>query len=315
MQEKNVPVLKSLIILLFLGFSIQLSAQKSEKIIDLLLNNKRSEALKLSKKLDDSKVEDYYLKQIILKENGEIANEFNYLEGLLTKPNFEPYLFASWHETFLFSDYESQGFSPLELKRFKEIQTPQLKDASLKSAYTYMKSIHAESVRDFDGQKQHVASISNIDNWEKVGPFENLNDSGLNITYAPENEATTSKGFDTNGNGFVNWYVAPKNPLSPYKDFLNHDEYGNKINYAQTFIQSDKEQRAVLNLGRGGIIKVFLNDVEILEDKEDVRTELDAHQIEVTLNAGSNRLLIFFDKPSIALPKSSSDCSARLFCA
>ncbi|MGJ8685054.1 MAG: transglutaminase domain-containing protein [Nonlabens sp.] len=292
MQGKKIVMLKSLIILLILGFSTQVSAQKSEKVIDLLLQNKRAEALKLSEKLDESDVENYYLKQIVLKENGDIANGFNYLEGLLTKPNFEPYLFASWHETFLFSEYESQGFSPLDLRRFKEIKTPEFKDSSLESAYTYMKSIHAEAVRDFDGQKELVASIKNINNWEHVGPFENLNDSGLNITYAPENEATTSTGFDTNGNGIVNWYVAPKNSMSPYKDFSNHDEYGNKINYAQTFIQSDKEQRAVLHLGRGGIIKVFLNDVEILEDKEDVRAELDAHQIEVTLNAGTNRLLI-----------------------
>lgn len=285
-------VLKSLMIVFLLGFSMQLSAQKSEKVIKLLLNNERADALKLVEKLDQSNVENYYLKQIVLKENGEIANGYNYLEGLLNKADFEPYLFASWHETFLFSDYESQGFAPLELRRLQEIKTPQLQNASLRDAYSYMQSIHAEVSRDFDKQKQLVASIKNIENWELVGPFENLNDSGLNITYAPENEATAANGFDTNGNGIVNWYVAPDNPLSPYKDFINHDEYGNKINYAQTFIQSDKEQRAVLQLGRGGIIKVFLNGVEILEDKEDVRTEIDAHQIEVTLNAGSNRLLI-----------------------
>ncbi|MBF4984739.1 tetratricopeptide repeat protein, partial [Nonlabens mediterrranea] len=292
MQKNNVTVIKSLLIIFILGFSLQVGAQKSEKVVKLLLNNERAEALKLVKKLDQSDVENYYLKQIVLKENGEIANGYNYLEGLTKKENFEPYLFASWHETFLFSDYESQGFAPLELRRLQEIATPEFQNASLRDAYFYMKSIHAEVSRDFEQQKQFVASIKNIENWELVGPFENLNDSGLNITYAPEEMATSTKGFDTNGNGIVNWYVAPDNPLSPYKDFINHDEYGNKINYAQTFIQSDKEQRAVLHLGRGGIIKVFLNDVEILEDKEDVRTEIDAHQIEVTLQAGTNRLLI-----------------------
>lgn len=292
MQKKKLRSFKSVMILLLIGFCLQVSGQKSEKVIELLLNNKRAEALKQSEKLDDNNTANYYLKQITLKENGQIGDSYNFLEGLITKPDFEPYLFAAWHENFLFNEYETQGFSPENLRRFAEINTPEFKNTTLRDAYTYMKGLHAQTIRDFEGQKKSVTAIKHIKNWELVGPFENLNDSGLNISYEPEDNASSSNGFDTNGNGIVNWYKAPFNPTSPYLDFYNHDEYGNKINYAQTFIQSDKEQRVVLHLGRGGIIKVYLNDVEILEDKEDVRTEIDSHQIEVTLNAGSNRLLL-----------------------
>lgn len=283
--------MKNLLLLLCLFIVTTITAQKPTKVSNLLFNNQRVEALKIAEKMNTDKVEDFMLQLMTKQDNGLLEVRYDAVEELLSKKDFEPYLFAFWKEPYIFNDYSNVGFSETKLDRIKSINTPDFDSPTVSAAFAYLKSFHLELNKDFEGQEQLIKSIPRVKNWEFVGPFENLNESGLNIDYKPETTAVSQKGFDTNGNGIINWYKNKSDKFSPYENFGNHDEYGNKINYAQTFIVSDKQQRVVFNIGRGGLIKVFINDQLILENKEDVQTAIDAHQIAVNLNEGVNRVL------------------------
>jgi hypothetical protein len=72
----------------------------------------------------------------------------------------------------------------------------------------------------------------------------------------------------------------------------NFNEFGEGINYAQTFFNLDSEQTLIFKLGTGKATKVWLNDVLIFEETEDYMTELDAYSIKVNVPKGNNRILI-----------------------
>ncbi|WP_431471687.1 tetratricopeptide repeat protein [Nonlabens sp. SCSIO 43208] len=257
-----------------------------------LLNNNRAKALTTSKKLKKNNIEEAFLRKLTETENGQIDNEYEFLESFIKLPGFEPYLYAGWDSNIFLGDYRDEGFSPAKLKVLKKIKALNTNDVTIRDGYKYVQSLVLNNLKEFDDRQDIKQSIPTVENWEFVGPFENLNESGMDIQYEPELQAVSANGFDTKGNGIVNWYKPNLIKDRPYFFFVNHDEYGDKVSYAQTFINSDKDQRVTMSLGRGGLIKVFVNDALAFESDEDVQTEMDANRFKVSLKKGVNRILI-----------------------
>ena len=287
-------ITKNLVIfclIIFSQFSVQ--SQNSNKAWDLLLNNKREEALKLvSQKHFVSDIKTLFTREIITNENGNLTPNPQFIEDAKTYPEFEQYLYAHWNQLYFFNEYISEGISQSTLKKITSIADYDFKDNTLKNAIFYLQLINFRHQHNWENYKQWGKKINALTNWEYCGVFENLNNSGLTISYEPENIADLNYLFDARNAGEVSWYKAPISNGDPYSFFTNHDEFGSGVNYAQTFIESPSEKRAILRIGAGGKIRVWLNDILVYEYDKDGITEMDAHNIEINLAKGSNRILL-----------------------
>ncbi len=282
----------SFALIVFNLFHTCLYAQNQDEIWQELLSNNREKALELVMTPGFEKdVETAILKQIVRMENGHLMSEKDFLTRFQQYPNYEHYLFAHWNNPYIFEDYLGSGFSKTLSDAITNMDSDRIESQGLKNSLIYLQAIAKRYENDWERYEQLSRSIPALDTWEYCGAFENLNESGLVTPYPPEEKAVSEKPFYARSNGYVSWYTPEDNP-EPYQFFSNHDEYGAGISYAQTFLQSDSAQRAYLRLGKSGIIRVWLNDVLIFEDTEDVVTEMDAHTIAVNLSKGNNRILV-----------------------
>ncbi|HAT63626.1 MAG TPA: hypothetical protein DCS66_03355, partial [Flavobacteriaceae bacterium] len=236
-------------------------------------------------------VETSLLRQIVRMENGLMLREDNFLKELSTYPNYENYLFAHWFFPYALGDYLDSGFNSYNVSSIKELDQKTMKNNTVRDGYVYYKSVVERYQNNWDTYLALNKKIESVTQWEYCGPFENLNNSGLDTQYPPETTAVTETPFNTRRNGSVNWYAA-KNSGEPYQFFLNHSELISGINYAQTFVDSAVDQRVNLKVGKGGIFQLFVNDVLVFENDKDRLTEMDAYTIAVNLKKGNNRLLV-----------------------
>lgn len=294
-MRTNTRTAFKLTLLFSLLFTFGLSAQKNSKIWDALLSNNREQALTLVEKINTSKsIENALTRAIVKEENGLLIREENFLNQATSYDDFENYLYAFWNDSFFFWDYLETGFYADNISAGKAIPLDIINNTTVKSGLQYYKAVLARYEKDWTGYKSSLQAINALKDWEYCGVFENINNSGMEAVYEPEYISDLGKLFDTQGNGKVGWYENPNNTQAKeaYGFFMNHREFGSGVNYAQTFVVSDTQQPVHLKVGYGGLLKVFVNDVLVVDNDKDVITELDAVTYEVTLNKGSNRILI-----------------------
>ncbi|MBJ2173724.1 DUF3857 domain-containing protein [Aureibaculum sp. A20] len=282
----------SIVILLL---SIAVNAQELELSQEWkqILNNERQEALNsYNKGTEVSNIESLLLKRIISLENGGLENDQEFLSEILKKNNYEYYLYAFWNKNFFFKNYLHSGFDSSTRGFLKQINTTTISTPTIKNAVNYLKAIVSREKRDFNTYQTYIDDIPALKRWQYCGVFENLNQSGLDVIYAPETTPYSELDFDANSNGKINWYTPKNIGKESYQFMSNHSEYGAGVHYAQTFITSEINQRVILKLGNSSAFKVWVNDVLILENTNDVNTDLDAYNIEFNLSKGVNRLLI-----------------------
>ncbi|WP_299361721.1 tetratricopeptide repeat protein [Winogradskyella sp.] len=278
--------------LLFFFSFLVVNAQSLDDIWDSLLQNKRNHALNLVSELNDNDdIESIILRKIIKTENGQLKFDINFVKSIISSKNFEYYLFALWNEPYFFNDYFENGFATEHSEIFESIDFSKVENTTLIGAITYLNGIVKRHNRDWDTFNDKIRSINSIKDWEYCGVFENLNMSGIDIVYPPENEPNLEVLFDAQSNGKTQWY---KNRYTSelYNIFSNHQEFGNGVHYAQTFIDSEEDQTVFLKLGKSGLVKVWLNDRLIIEKGERYVTEMDAYTYKVKLQKGVNRILV-----------------------
>jgi hypothetical protein len=229
---------------------------------------------------------------MVLNQNGIFKRVDSFYPAFIKQSGFENYLFALWNEQFIFKDYLKQSFDTSSLVSIDYFSKIDYKNHTVKAAVTYLNAIANRYKNDFSKYYKLDNNLNAVKEWQYCGVFENLNKSGLDVKYPPEEKAISKTPFNANSNGFVNWYIPKKNKNSSYQFFSNEKEFGRGVNYAQTFITSESDQTVYINLGIGSAAKLWLNDVLIFEESESHVTELDAHTIKVTIPKGSNRLLI-----------------------
>ncbi len=265
---------------------------KYEKHWEHLFKNERKEAMAAIRKSKDDEITDFLSKEIIKAENGNFTNPDGFISRLMEYPDFEYYLYALWTQNFFFDNYIESGFNNKNSKNIKDIDLGRIKDPTVLEAMKYLKSIVSRHTNDWAAYYRMNSEMASIKKWQFCGTFENLNGSGLDITYDPESKAYSEEDFNANSNGFINWYGNGDFQKEAYQFYTNHTEYGAGVNYAQTFINNPEDQRVVLRLGSSALVKVWVNDVPILENTNDGITDLDAYNVAFTLPKGENRLLI-----------------------
>ncbi|WP_439128742.1 transglutaminase domain-containing protein [Polaribacter sp.] len=284
-------------LLILFNFTV-INAQKiSENYSNLLLNNNTKEAFREFKKehknLDES-IELLITNEILRNENGLInGSSEGFVEKLKKFPNYQYYLYSFWNNPFVFDNYLKTGFHNINKNTIESFKVDDVNNKTIKYALQYLKAVKDRDAKNFASYKERISTIPVIKKWQFCGVFENLNKSGFDKAYEPESYAKADKDFNANSNGIIRWYTPNKLfTTESYQFYSNHSEYGYGVHYAQTFVTSNSVQRVQFRLGNSSAFKVWLNDVLIYENVNDLATDIDAYRVNVTLQKGVNRLLI-----------------------
>ncbi|MFG6687502.1 DUF3857 domain-containing protein [Mariniflexile sp. HNIBRBA6329] len=281
------------LIFLLVAFNIiQVGSQNMhEKFWEALLKNDRALAEKNLKSEKNKNIESLIANEILREEMGKFVEHLVFTSSFLQQPDFEYYLYGLWNKSYLFDVYLETGFDKRNKDVLEAVSQVSIKNQDVKDALSYLNSVVSRENNVWDKYFALNDSIQAIKNWQYCGVFENLNKSGLDKYYGPESIAYSKTPFDAKSNGLVNWYT-PKNTREAYQFFTNHESYGAGVNYAQTFISANEEQRAIIRIGCGSSFKLWLNDVLVFQNNEDVTTDLNAYKVMVTIPKGENRLLL-----------------------
>lgn len=283
---------KLTILLLVLYTSLCFSQSNYSNFWNELLSNNRENAGKELKKIKNNQTLEYLLSyEVLRKEQGRFKDNKEFLSNFLNQPDFEYYLYALWNEGFLFNSYLDKGFNDSNINKMREVAKSDISDISIKDALYYLESVLARKERNWDLYYSKNSDIKSLKNWQYCGVFENLNKSGLDRVYEPEINPISQQPFNAESNGKVNWYTS-NNSKEAYQFFVNHSEYGVGVNYAQTFIDVENDETLILRIGSSSAFKIWLNDVQVFENTQDVITELNSYNVKLTIPKGNNRLLI-----------------------
>ncbi|WP_100612969.1 transglutaminase domain-containing protein [Confluentibacter lentus] len=280
-----------LFFVLLFNVSLLLSQNNYDKFWDELLNNQRKSAGALLEKVKKDDIQSLVINEIFREETGFFTENNDFTDKFLLQEDFEYYLYALWNKSYVFDTYLETGFNLRNKGVLDKVLKTPIRNTDIKDALNYLSAVVNRENNDWKSYFALNDSINSIKDWQYCGVFENLNESGLDKVYDPELKAVSEIPFDAKSNGFVNWYSS-KNTKEAYQFFLNHMEYGAGVNYAQTFISAVKDEQVIIRIGSGSAFKMWLNDVLIYENPEDVITDLNAYKVKVTIPKGENRLLI-----------------------
>lgn len=278
-------------VLLILNIFLLKAQDSTIKFWDALLKNDRVLAEKILNKEKQETIEYVITNEIFREEIGQFVEHPEFLTSFLIKPEFENYLYCLWNKSFVFDNYIEIGLNNRNKQAIETVANTLIKNQDLFDAFKYLKSIKSREKGDWNSYFALNESLPAIKNWQYCGVFENLNGSGLDKFYEPEVKAISKEPFDAKSNGFVNWYKN-SNTKESYQFFTNHESYGSGVNYAQTFLYSPINQRVIIRIGSGSAFKLWLNDVLIYQNTEDVSTDLNGYKVAVTIPKGENRLLL-----------------------
>jgi len=281
----------TVLIVFLIQFNI--SGQNKEKIWNDLLQNKREEALKQTAKIKIKKadIEALVLKNIVNEQNGIFAIETDFNKAFSSKKDYDLFLFPLWNEKMFFKEYLKQEFDNEIIKNINYYYNKNVKNSTVNAGLTYLKAVSERHQNNFKVYNKYINDLHSVSKWQFCGVFENLNDSGMDTKYPPESIAFSEKDFNANSNGKINWFTAGYS-MDGYQFMRNHLEYGQGINYAQTFFTLPQEQTLYLKLGIGVPAKLWVNDILVFEETEKHITELDAHTIKIKVPKGNNRILV-----------------------
>lgn len=286
--------MKKRYLIIILIYSIAFCQTAEKKVWDLLLANKRVEARNLFNKEIKPKVDtnvDYLILDAMIDyELGVLSYDDSFVKKFIAVCKQKEYLYPIWYKPYVISNTTTEGFDDNTYKKIDILSSSPLFSDDM--MVNYFKAICDRKRKNYDGFKTHINKLNAIEDWQYCGVFENLNESGLDTEYEPENYANNDKLFDANSNGKVGWYIPKNRQNEGYHLYSNEAEYGEGIIYSQVFIESPSEKDIVLNFGSSSSIKIFLNDIEVYCNNESKRTDLNAYRLKLKLPKGMNRLLV-----------------------
>ena len=157
----------------------------------------------------------------------------------------------------------------------------------------------AEALRK-DGETVDIQKhFGFLPQWFIVGPFDNKDEKGFAVPYAPETEASISKGAD-----FADEYDGQLGKVQ-WKPLASEDDYGvidiakqlenhkGSLMYARTTWTSRGDQQVQIRLGTPNSWKLWVNGTLVFEREEYHRSsQMDQYSVPVSLKAGENFLLL-----------------------
>lgn len=167
-------------------------------------------------------------------------------------------------------------------------------------------AVHEDQVKtiaEFLRKQGHEVDIQRhfgfLPEWKIVGPFDNKEEKGFAVAYAPELELKDAGEPNLQGEydgqvGKVVWSSISTNDDFGVIDIAKQIEnYKGSVMYAATAWNSAREQHVEIRLGTPNSWKLWLNGKLVFEREEYHRSsQMDQYRVPVTLQAGRNTLML-----------------------
>ncbi|MCK7555164.1 hypothetical protein MKQ70_09155 [Chitinophaga sedimenti] len=202
----------------------------------------------------------------------------------------DAYLYAFWFSDAIMGDYGKKKGKQLE--NLAAMANGEKYHGSIRAAANYAKAMHHLCAYRPDTAEYHFRNIGAIENWQFVGPFDNIAGSGFDKDYPPVSTPVSAEGFKSSNKNMVNWFTPLRSTNQGWVVLQPLFSQRSAIGYAQTFVNSPVEQDAVLALGGAGSFKAWVNDKLVIAEQDARRTELDAYPVKCHLRQGYNRILV-----------------------
>lgn len=236
---------------------------------------------------------DAYITNIFLKAyNGKEKEITDFGNTFYTKSaNPYPYIYALWFSQAVLGSYGKKT-NANQLKLIDQIIADKNAPGTLVAAANYQKEFHLLFSGDFDKSQQYADAIGNIKNWQYVGPFENLSESGFNKNYGPLEHPEPNSVFKSLTNADVKWFTPAQEIKDGWTPVSFQFNKGTAVVYAQNFVSSPIDQTVYCNVGFSGAIKVWINDEPVISESKERLTEMDSYTVKYDLKKGVNRILV-----------------------
>jgi len=269
-------------------------AQSYEDAINLLKENKRTEAAKILKDLQVSGKDKAYASLALCLtdlENAAYVSSFNNFK-LFFDNSTDPYpYFYALSNTGIFT--ASENYCSPEVEKFcTKISVDPKANCSVQTKALEILASFKEAQNDFDAARKIYNQTCDISNWSTVGPFENVSGSGFNKNFGVLEHPEPDHDFTNKYGSKVRWFDIWEVRNDRWQDMTYFHAVTNSIVYSQTFISSDADKEVLLMTGVSGSVKIWLNDFLIGQESEERNTNQDVYTYKVKLQKGANRILI-----------------------
>ncbi len=225
-------------------------------------------------------------------------NTFEFQDGNLAIakqlfPNLKfpnPYLFALWYEDG-FLDGQHKKEAEREQFLLKILNSNRL-NPTVHGSLQYMLGFNYGLGNDMKKAEDYWKQIKSISDWQIVGSFNNTEGSGFDKGYAPIHSLEPSNEFRAANNAPIEWFVPEHTDNQPWIGTNYYITESTGILYAQSFFDTEEEKELLFATGFAGNIKIWINDVLILSEAEELRTDMDYLKAKVRIPKGSNRILV-----------------------
>lgn len=269
-------------------------AQQDKATWDLVCSNKISEAqaaLDAKVKNNTATIDDYVMYMFVKAFLGKDEEQTEFLKYARKSENAAAYTYALWFNNPVAGQYGFKDPHQMELLNYLINEKPG--NGTLRAASHYVMSHHYYKINQVQKGIRENTFIGAIEDWQFVGPFNNISGSGFNKAYEPIKDPSSASTFTSKDRAPIKWFVPKERSTDGWifpKYYISTS--GSSIIYAQSFVNSATAQDALLCVGFSGNIKVWVNDQLMLKQQEETVTELDTYKCKVHLNAGYNRVLV-----------------------
>lgn len=279
---------------LFLFYSVALPAQHLPQAGELIGQNKFEEARLLLEKAaaQPSNVKEATLSlallDLITDHEENLSERFS---SIADQENLYPYYYALWRNPGLAGAYglKDEGETEFIESLLNDPKTPEMLRASAK----YHLYHHRVASGQFKKTEGILDGVSNISGWQYTGPFENISESGFDKEYPPVMQYAADSRFKAMNNADIQWFKPKYEYPSPWMIVGAHIKWNVGLAYAQAFVTSPAEMDVVISSGfTGTSLKVWVNDQQVIAEREERETDFDVYQAPVHLQKGVNRVLV-----------------------
>ncbi len=266
------------------------NAQTLNECINLMCTNKYNDALAMADKIAPNQGkpnEALLLKVLIYSELDQKDKAFTaFRDFLKTCDSPDAYIYAL-HPQVFFNTEDDQVYDLFK----KTLSKPNLNEA-LKPLLREAMFSNLKQQGDFKSATELFTATNELKHWNIVGEFDNTSGGGFNTDFGALAHPEMSYTFLNKKGAKVKWFPITKCRLDRWYDMEYHFIVNNALVYAQTFVESDKEQEVDLKIGLSGSLKVWVNDFMVATEEEERNTNADFYTYRIRLNKGYNRILL-----------------------
>jgi tetratricopeptide (TPR) repeat protein len=260
-----------------------------------------AKALLLKATQDKATALDAYVTLLFLQTyNGAEDNIPSFTEQMMQDPGKNAYLYSLWFNGSVLGQYGKKQSYQLNL--LNQVLGDKTVNGSILSAAHYVKAMHYLYSNEYSKAKDEWAATGAIQDWQLVGPFENLSGSAFNMQYGPLASPGTNAKFQGLNNIEIAWFTPLRLNKEGWTFTYSHIPYQSAIVYAQAFVNAPSDMKLMLNAGANGALKVWVNDGLVLSEAKERVTELDYYKNYCTLKKGYNRILVQLGYTDKTLP-------------